>query len=168
MTREQRSPSILQAVTYQSAKYSQLACILTIFIMFVASVLDVIASKLFSRPLTGCVELVEELMVISVFLALGFTELHKDHLKVTAIPILLPKTIRKILRTLVYSFGAIMTIILCYRNVALLSVYWEFKSAKQIFFYFPLWPTAFVMFCGSIIFLIAIIYSMLNPPSDYI
>lgn len=168
ITGEQTSHPIFKRFVYKSTEYSHRICMISLALIFIASMIDIVANKVFMHPVTGCVELIEELMVISVFLAFGFTELDKGHLKVDVIPFLFPVKIRRILRNGSYIFGSILIVILAWRNFALICLYWEFGSVKQVYFYFPLWPTALLMLCGSVAFVISLIYSMLHPPKDYL
>ena len=130
--------------------------------MLVLVCADVIATKFFNYPIVGTVEMIEELMVVSCFLAFGYTQVNGGHLGVTFITSRLPKMMRKGLSIMGSLISIAVMGIILWENITLLKRYISIDSIKQVVYYFPLWPTALFMVIGSSVFILAILVSLVR------
>lgn len=67
----------------------------TMGVIVVLMVVDVIGRKFFDRPLMGGVELVEQLLLISVYSAIPLVSLARGHINIELFDAIVPKSLRR-------------------------------------------------------------------------
>lgn len=67
----------------------------TMGVIVVLMVVDVIGRKFFDRPLMGGVELVEQLLMISVYSAIPLVSLARGHINIELFDAIVPKSLRR-------------------------------------------------------------------------
>ena len=96
-----KSPKIIELV----GKFSQfgvfLAGLALMLMMFVGAA-DVIMDKIFNRPIPSTLEFTESLLVMSFFMAIGFTQLRRGHIAVELFKSRMKGTKREILDLIGY------------------------------------------------------------------
>lgn len=67
----------------------------TMAVIVVLMVVDVTGRKFFDRPLMGAVELVEQLLMISVYAAIPLVSLARGHINIELFDAIVPKSLRR-------------------------------------------------------------------------
>lgn len=86
-----------------------------LFAMMMITCLDVIGRYIVNRPFPGSAELVQYLMITTIFVALPVVTLRSEHISISLIDSVLGVRIRRIHRALVCLGSAVVVGMLCYR-----------------------------------------------------
>lgn len=86
-----------------------------LFLMMLITLIDVIGRYVVNRPLPGANELVQYMMVLSVFLALPIVTFQKEHISISLIDSALGPTGLKLQRTLINLLSALVVGLLSVR-----------------------------------------------------
>ena len=116
--------------------------------MMVFAVVDVVGSKFFNWALKGAAEFIEELNVLLVFLAIGYVELERGHIRIAVFEKFLFKGVIHILNLFRYLIGMLVIGILSWRTLIFGQKMLAAGVAKNSPIDFPIWPSAMVVFLG--------------------
>ena len=83
--------------------------------MMVITCLDVIGRYLINRPLPGAAELVQYLLIATIFIALPLVTLRHEHISISLIDSVLGSGARRVQRALVSGASAVVVAMLCHR-----------------------------------------------------
>ena len=121
-----------------------------LFLMMALTFFDVIGRYLINRPLPGAAELVQYMMVTSIFLALPVVTLRNEHISISLVDAVLGARARKVQRVLVSLISAVVLGFLCVR-------FWthgmRMATNRDVIGYLnlPVAPAAFIasVLCGA-------------------
>lgn len=125
--------------------------------MMVIAVVDVVGSKVFNYPLKGAAEFIEELNVLLVFLAIGYVELERGHIRIAVLEKFMFKGLIHILNLFRYLIGILVIGILSWRTLIFGQKMLATGVTKNSPIDFPIWPSAMVVFLGFAFLTIAFI-----------
>lgn len=120
-------------------------------------VIDVVGTKLFSKPLIAMKEVTEELNVGLVFLAISFVALERGHLRITLLESVISARLRFIFRLLGYVVGILILGVLSWRGFIQLKTQVVENVHKFGQVSIPVWPGGLAVLLGFVFFLIALI-----------
>ena len=125
--------------------------------MMVIAFVDVIGSKFFSWSLKGAAEFIEELNVLLVFLAIGYVELERGHIRISVLEHIPFKGLSNVMKLFRYLVGILVIGILSWRTFVFAQKMFATGVAKNSPIDFPIWPSAMVVFLGFSFLTIAFI-----------
>lgn len=123
---------------------------------------DVISTRFFGYPIYGTIEIVEELTAIFALFSLTVSETEKGHLNISILSARLSQKWRDILVFLGYILGFLIMCILCWRTITTTIHFVVFRAAKQVAFYFPLWPFGVLLSMATLSFTAVLLYQLID------
>jgi len=155
----------LRRVVRVAGKLSTTACCIGIFAIMLIAVVDVVGVRVMGQPIYGTTEMIEELTAFLVVCGLGLVQAEADQLRITLVLNRVSQRWCDLLNFLAYFIGLGVTSFLCWRSVALAEEYFTFHAAKQVEFYFPLWPTAVALSFGYLLLAIVLVCRLIEVVS---
>ena len=125
--------------------------------MMVIAFVDVVGSKFFNWSLKGAAEFIEELNVLLVFLAIGYVELERGHIRIAVLEKFMFKGLLYIFKLFRYLIGMLVIGILSWRTLIFAKKMLATGVVKNSPIDFPIWPSAMVVFLGFAFLTIAFI-----------
>ncbi|MDR1320590.1 MAG: TRAP transporter small permease [Gracilibacteraceae bacterium] len=126
--------------------------LVALFIAMIFMTLDVVIRVVLGGGIIGNFEIVQILMVFIIYFALGYTQIQGKHIEVDLIKSLLPKTIEKILDTILSAFCIVAGVIMVWSS--LINVQDVFRDQLETASLgIPLYPFYGVVCFGSIVLL---------------
>jgi TRAP-type C4-dicarboxylate transport system permease small subunit len=121
-----------------------------LFLMMVLTFFDVVGRYVINRPLPGATELVQYMMVTSIFLALPVVTFRHEHISISLVDTMLGPRALRVQRTLVWLASAVVLGLLCVR----LWMHGTMTATNRDvigFLNLPIAPAAFLasVFCGA-------------------
>ncbi len=137
-------------------------CFVTIIFIMLLICADAITTKLFGTPIYGTIEIVEELTAILALFSLTVSETERGHLNITILSARLSQKWSDILVFFGYLVGFMIMCILCWRSVSTTIHFVVFSAAKQVTFYFPLWPSGVLLSMAALSFTVVLLYQLID------
>lgn len=112
--------------------------------------IDVVGTKFFSWPVPGAKEIIEELNVGIVFLAIAFVAIGRGHIRITILERFMPKVLNFSFGILGYVAGILLSAFLSWRAFVLLQSSIQnhiLKGGGELLL--PVWPGTLICFVGS-------------------
>ncbi len=123
--------------------------------------LDVVGRTFFGRALVGVVESVELMMGMLVFCGLAWTEINRRHIVVETFQTLFPMPARRLSEIVNSLIALVVTAFLAWRLLVKTGEILEEREYTQIW-ELPFWPTAIVMSAGICLFLLVLVFRLLE------
>lgn len=141
-------------------------CVWVAIIIFSAMILliagNIIGRTFFNHPLTGTIELVELLILATVFLIVAYTEKEKGHVSVDILFKRLPYRIQKISYIVLNILNAVFFLALVVQGIRMTWAYIHPFRATDIL-NIPLAPFMFLIAFGSLVMILAILVNVAEP-----
>lgn len=125
-------------------------------VMMAIAVIDVIGSKFFNRGILGTGEMIEELNIILVFMAVAYVQLDRGHIRIAIIENVLAPWANHILVMFGNLMGIFIFAFMSWRTLVLLKKHILIQVTKEGAIHFLLWPFSLAMFMGLV--LLTIVY----------
>lgn len=109
---------------------------------------DVALRYVLNEPISGSLEITEYLMILLVIFSLGYTGMHKGHIRVDLILMYLPKRAVKIMDVFAYLISAIFYILICWRAVLNGMLVQKDQLTSAVLF-IPVYPFAYIVIIGA-------------------
>ena len=157
-----RTNNVISGIAYKAARISAIC----VFLMMVLTFCDVIGRYFLGRPIKGASDLTELIMLIVVFLGLGYTQVVRGHVQVDALIRVLPKHIPPILEPFTSFLGAGILALISWRLgmrswVALLNPHEEATPTLGI----PLGPFLIAVTFGCLVFCVLLFWDFFHSLS---
>ena len=94
-----------------------LAAMGVLFLMMLLTVADVVLRATLNKPIIGTTEIVEQMMVVVVFLGLGWCALQGKQIRVDLFVARYTRGTQRIIDLLIYIVGMILVAMICWRTV---------------------------------------------------
>ncbi|MFC1867268.1 TRAP transporter small permease [Thermodesulfobacteriota bacterium] len=120
-------------------------------IMISIIVINVIGRYLFGRPFMGTVEIVQELLVITVFFSVAHTEVRKSHISFDEVVARFPRRARSILTSVVCFVAAVYFFLMSWQEVVLAGKYMRPVISGTDVLHIPIFPFVFIIAIGAIL-----------------
>ena len=120
-------------------------------VMMLLAVSDVIGAKFFHHAILGAGELIEELNIVLVFMAIAYVQVDQGHIRITFLEKYMPSWLNFSLKLLGYFLGVVVFGFLSWRALALLKKYIAVMAVKEGAADFILWPFASALLLGLIL-----------------
>ncbi|MEE2760201.1 MAG: TRAP transporter small permease [Pseudomonadota bacterium] len=118
-------------------------------IMMFLTLADVIG-RMFNSPIVGTVEVTELIMGMMIYLAVGYTTIHRGHIRVDILISRFSPRVQGILDTLTHLIALGFMLIVCWRLFLQAFSRIENNDITQIW-EIPVWPVAYIMAIASIL-----------------
>ena len=131
-----------------------------IMIITVLTILDVLLSKLLNSPIPGTFEIVERLMIVTVFSAFAYGQTQKTHINMTLVLDKFPKKVQMFLFSLVGLISVCASGLLAYAAFVQTdnSIKLNYQTAVLKI---PFWPFYLVEGIAMVIFTLTLLYDMI-------
>lgn len=137
------------------------------FAMMFFVTIDVIARRLFQRPITGVVEISEDyLMVALVFLSLSTVYTHGGHVRVTLFLKYIPNYIQRPLNLLLNLASLLFFLLVAAKGWQVTLRALRFKESSNSLLSYPLAPAYFLVVIGSVLLCLRILQFFFDSPTD--
>jgi tripartite ATP-independent transporter DctM subunit len=110
--------------------------------------LDVVLRYFFNRPIKGSYELVEFMMVLLVFLGLGFTQTRKGHVSITLLTNNLSSSKLAVIHSITYLLSLGIFVLITWRSILQAGFLRESGTTSDVLF-MPNYPFMWVVVLGS-------------------
>ena len=120
---------------------------------------------LFHRPIAGTIEVIEFMMVCLTFLAIGYAQLHKDHIKVDFLIKRLPQRVQTILSSFYHFVGAGLCALITWQSI----LYAEsIRAGERVstFWSIPIYPFIYVFAFGYAVFSISFLVDAIGQATQ--
>ena len=87
-----------------------------LFLLMLLTVADVVLRATLNKPIIGATEIAEQMMVVIVFLGLGWCALQGKQIRVDLFATLYPPGLLRIIDLIVYFVGLILVAVICWRT----------------------------------------------------
>jgi TRAP-type C4-dicarboxylate transport system permease small subunit len=118
-------------------------------IMMFLTLADVIG-RLFDHPIVGTVEVTELIMGMMIYLGVGYTTIHRGHIRVDILITRFSPRIQAALDTFTFFIAFVFMALVCWRLLLQAASRVENNDITQIW-EIPVWPAAYVMAIASIL-----------------
>ncbi len=98
----------LYAITQKISKIMVLVSSAAILLMMLLMLADITLRLILNKPIIGSFEIIEQMMVIIVFFAFGYTQIEKGHICVDVVTTAVPEKVRDILNVITSCIGVTM------------------------------------------------------------
>ena len=88
-----------------------------LFLMMLLTVADVFLRAVLNKPIIGATEITEQMMVVIVFLGLGWCALQGKQIKVDLFASHYPPGTQRVIDLIIYFVGLILVALICWRTV---------------------------------------------------
>jgi TRAP-type transport system small permease protein len=140
---------------------------LTLGLMALAVIVNVLGRYLFKWPLRGTVEIVQLLLVVTVYFSVAYTEMRRGHVTMDEVVDHFPRRIKLIVGGIMYFATAIFILIMGWQSWILA---WEHVRPEMRFtdvLHLPIAPVVFVMAIGLVLFGLELLLNGFSPfPSE--
>lgn len=123
---------------------------------------DAASTRFFGYPIYGTIEIVEELTAIFALFSLTISEIEKGHLNISVLSARLPQKWRDVLVFFGYLLGFLVMSLLCWRTITTTIHFVAFRAAKQVTFYFPLWPFGVLLSIATLLFTTVLLCQLID------
>jgi len=129
-------------------------------VMMSIAIIDVIGSKLFQHGILGASEMIAELNIVLVFMALAYVQIDTGHIRITFLEKYVSYRMNYVLRLISHALSAFIFGFMSWRALVLLLKYIDSGTTKGGgVVHFPLWPFAAILLLG--VALLTIVFIML-------
>lgn len=138
----------------------------SLIILVVVTFLNVIGRYIFRRPLQGAVEISQLLLAITVFFAITYTEVRKQHVTFDEVVNRFPIRLKAIILGIIYFIVALFAFILSWQET-LLAVSYCIPSVRVTdVLKLPIAPVMFIIAIGAFLWGLELILNSFTPISS--
>ena len=138
----------IQFILAKIVKYQAYVSAFCIALSALIAVIDVITSKFIGWSVPGASESIEQLNIPLIFLAIGYVQLDRGHIRVDVLDNLLPKTALKAIRILSHLFGFSICSFIGWRTLILMQRSISVGETALGVSWLLIWPFILCMFFG--------------------
>jgi TRAP-type C4-dicarboxylate transport system permease small subunit len=120
-------------------------------IMVTIIVINVIGRYIFNRPFMGTVEIVQLLLVITVFFSVAHTEVRKSHISFNEAVRRFPRGAQTIVDSVMYFASAAYFFLMAWREVKLADLYMRPVISGTDVLEIPIFPLCFIIAIGALL-----------------
>ena len=131
-------------------------------IMMFLSVFDIIGAKVFKTSIPGTILIVEELMVIMLFLAIAYVQYERGHIAITLVYNRMNAKAVYIVDVVKNATGMVLFGFITWRSFVLLQNAIRMMAIKPGEIDIPLWPSILTVFVGSALLTVTYIFFFLK------
>ena len=135
-------------------------------IMVTIIVINVIGRYLFNRPFMGTVEIVQLLLVITVFFSVAHTEVRKSHISFNEAVRRFPRGAQTIVDSVVYFASAAYFFLMAWREVKLAYLYMRPVISGTDVLEIPIFPLCFIIAIGALLLGLEMLFNGFFPLSS--
>lgn len=146
----------------RSAKWFVYVASASAGVMMAIAIIDVIGSKFFNRGILGTGEMIEELNIILVFMAMAYVQVDRGHIRISIIENVLAPWVSHVLRMFGYLLGIFIFAFMSWRSLVLLQKHVVTLATKEGAVHFLLWPFSFAMTMGLILLTLVYVASFIK------
>lgn len=157
----------LEAWTERLARWLAIVAAVSLVLMMLQTVIDVIMSRVFNKPIEGNMEVISVYhMVLVVFLPLAMVELRHEHINADLFVQMLPQPLQRG----VYVFGCLISLgffgTLCYQTWIDAIESLKIDEVLMGSVYVPVWPAKFALPIGFASMLLVILLHIARTLTD--
>ncbi|MCL6476928.1 MAG: TRAP transporter small permease [Peptococcaceae bacterium] len=151
----------LERVAYPLSKMVNNIGVSILMFMMIVMVLDILLRLLFNKPILGLYELVEFMMVVTVFFGFSYTQIEKGHISVEMFVRKAPERVRTVIEAINHFVGMVLFLMICWgglqqvKNVYLKG---DVSAALSI----PVWPFVIAVVIGSTLMSLVLLKDVLS------
>ncbi len=135
----------------------------TLSIMALAIVINVLGRYVFKRPLQGAVELVELMLVVTVFFSVAYTEVRKGHVTMDEIVSKFPAKARAVVMGIMYFAAGVFFMVMAWQDTVLAIAYSTPAMRVTDVLKIPIAPFIFVIAFGAALLGLELLMNGLSP-----
>ncbi|MFX1555088.1 MAG: TRAP transporter small permease, partial [Promethearchaeota archaeon] len=117
---------------------------------------NVMGRYLFRRPLIGTVEVEEFMLLVLVFLGIGYAQIKKRHVSITTLVDRLPQKAQLVINNVTFLPSLIAFSLITWQSLAMAETY-RLKGVSSLFLEVPLWPFLWVLATGTGVLCLALL-----------
>jgi TRAP-type transport system small permease protein len=144
---------------------STLACVV-LGLMGLIIVLNVIGRYFFKSPILGTVEMVEFMMVVIVFLAIPFTDLHRSHVSVDIFTSRFSNRAKLILISINAFLCLIIAGVITYQAIVEATYYLKHMGERTTLLEIPFAPFRLIMVLGFFLLCLTLLQQIFHPAPE--
>lgn len=122
-----------------------------VLVMMFMMIVDIVLRLTVRKGLLGSYEMTELLMVIVMFLAFSYTQMHKGHVRVSMFVDMAPMKVRLFIQGIIEIIAAVVTALMTYAAFVQAGKYAVDKATTAVL-YIPYAPFGYIMSIGMLIF----------------
>ena len=135
-------------------------------IMVAIIVINVIGRYLFNRPFMGTVEIVQLLLVITVFFSVAHTEVRKSHIRFNEAVNRFPRGAQTIVDSVMYIASAAYFFLMAWREVVLADSYMRPAFSHTDVLAIPIFPLCLIIAIGALLLGLEMLFNGFFPLSS--
>ncbi|MFX0200946.1 MAG: TRAP transporter small permease subunit [Candidatus Hodarchaeota archaeon] len=136
--------------------------VLCLVVMMVLLTIDIITTKFFNMPIPGVTEIVEDLNIPLVFMAMAYVQLERGHIAGPIFENRFSATINNYIKIGGYFLGILITSFVAWRSISLLKEMLAVGEVKSGAIHFPLWPFALSSALSFVLFALTLALSIVR------
>lgn len=137
-----------------------------IFAMVCMTTIDVVMRKISSLNIMGSYELTEMGMLVAIWIAIGYYQIIKGHIRVTMFIDMMPKRARMFMDIVAYGIGAVLMIFCIYGGI--LRVMSDIsRNLCTAVLYIPQFPFSIIMVIGECLFFLLLLIDCITAIVDF-
>jgi TRAP-type transport system small permease protein len=133
-------------------------------LMALTVIVNVVGRYLFRLPLKGSVEVVQLLLLITVYFAIPYTEVRNAHVTMDEVVGHFPRRLRSVLMSIMYFGAAAFILIMGWRSWILAVQHTRPEMRMTDVLHLPIAPAVFVMAAGLVLFGLELLLNGFSPP----
>jgi TRAP-type C4-dicarboxylate transport system permease small subunit len=153
---------IIDAAVTKVTEWFLSVSILCLVGMMILLTIDIITTKFFNMPIPGVTEIVEDLNIPLVFMAMAYVQLERGHISGPIFEKSFSATINRYIKIGGYFLGILITSFIAWRSISLFLEMLAVGEVKSGAIHFPLWPFALSSALSFILFAIALALSIVR------
>ena len=143
------NPGSLTSISERVTMWLARAGSVGLAIMMFLTLADVIG-RMFDNPIVGTVEVTELIMGMMIYLGVGYTTIHRGHIRVDILITRFSPRVQATLDTITFFIAFVFMALVCWRLFLQAASRIENNDITQIW-EIPVWPVAYVMAIASIL-----------------
>ncbi len=131
-------------------------------VMMLLAFTDVIGAKFFHHGILGAGEMIEELNIVLVFMAIAYVQADKGHIRITFLEKYMSSWLNHALRLAGYFLGVLISGFLSWRALVLFQKHISVMATKEGAVSFILWPFSLALLIGLILLTIVFLANFIT------